>query len=152
MQRQLALEFVDVVADQACPVERHAETLHDEIVRDPARPEAKVEPVLHRVLAVDPTKHPMFLSRCQAARPSAGRFRRQCLETVATPAHRLEPAIDRAAVHAKTVDHSTWPFAFANTLNRHPANAFKRRVIECAAISLHREAHTRTSSICCLTY
>jgi hypothetical protein len=37
-------------------------------------------------------------------------------------------------------------------LNRHLANAFKRRVIERAAISLHREAYTRTSSTCCLTY
>jgi hypothetical protein len=37
-------------------------------------------------------------------------------------------------------------------LNRHPANGFQRRVIEGAAISLHREAHNRTPSLCCLTY
>ena len=130
----------------------HAETLGNKVTSDLARPQAKVETVLHRVLAVDPTKDLMFLSRCEAAWSSAGRLRRQCLETATTSACRLEPAIDRAAVHAETGDHITRPLAFANTLDRHLADRFQRRVIEGAAISLHLEANTRTSSMCCLTY
>jgi len=43
-------------------------------------------------------------------------------------------------MHAETANHITRPFAFANPFNRHPADRFKRRVIEGAAVSLHRDA------------
>ena len=52
------------------------------------------------------------------------------------PRPRAASAVDRAAMHPETGDHIARPFALANTLNRHLADGFQRRVIESAAVSL----------------
>jgi hypothetical protein len=66
--------------------------------------------------------------------------RGQRLQSLAAATRCLEPAVDRAAMHPETGDHIARPFALANTLNRHLADGFQRRVIESAAVSLHRDA------------
>ena len=93
-----------------------------------------------------------FLRRGQRARPTSRRLRGERLQSLAAATRRLEPAVDRAAMHPETGDHFARPFALANTLNRHLADGFQRRVIESAAVSLHRGENTRISSICCLTF
>lgn len=65
----------------------------------------QVEPVLPRILPIDPAKHLPFLPRGQGPWAAGRGACRDRVESVTTPTRRIEPAIDRAPVKAVAGDH-----------------------------------------------
>ena len=128
----------------------HIESLGDQFAHDLTCPQTKIEPVLHRGLAVDPTKHLPFLRRGQGPWATGRRARRQRLESLAPPARHLELAVDRAAVKTVAGDHLARALALTHTLDRHLADGFQSPVIQRAAVSLHGGIDHLTNAECCL--
>src|SRR6202043_1639115 len=93
------------------------------------RPQAKIETVLARVLAVDPTEKLLLLlggERARAPRPLA---RSQCTQPAPFPLRFFQPFIDDLTTEAVRRDHRAGLLALPNTLNRHPANLFQSFVV-----------------------
>ncbi len=116
----------------------HAESLCDQFAHNLARPQTEVEPVLPRILPIDPAKHLPLLPRGQGPWAAGRGACRERVESVATPARRREPAIDRAAVKAVAGDHVARALALAHALNGHRADGLQGAVIQCPSVSRHR--------------
>jgi len=130
----------------------HAESLGDQFAHNLTRPQAEVEPVLPRIFPIDPVKHLPLLSRGQGPWAAGRGACRECVESVATPACRREPAIDRAAVKAVARDHVARALALAHALNGHLADGLQGAVIQCPSVSRHRGTEHDTIRMCCLYY
>lgn len=120
-----------------CQAQRHAKLPLHQILYDSARPQPKVEPVLQRVLAIDPAKHFSLLGSAQLFRAPACLARGQRTHTSAAPRRRFHPTINYASMKSVAGNHRAGPLAFANTLHRHLADFFQRPVIHFSPVSLH---------------
>ena len=130
----------------------HAESLRHQFAHDLTRPQTKLEPVLPRILPIDPVKHLPLLSRGQGPRAAGRGTCRERVESVPTPACRREPAIDRAAVKAVAGDHLARTFALTHALNGHLPDGLQSAVIQCSSVSRHSGTEYDTISKCCLYY
>lgn len=106
----------------------HSESRVHSFTHDLARPPAEAEPVLPRILPIDPATPLPFLLRGQGPRAARRLARR-------------EPAIDPVPVKAVTDDH----FARTRALAR-------PHMTQCPSVSRHDGTEADTINACCLTY
>jgi len=104
---------------------------------DPARPQPHAEPVLPRVVAVDPAEHLLLLGRCELRRTARDGLRQQRALALIGRGFGLQPAVDRRAVHAQRLHHHRRLLAFSHPPHGKQSKFLQRRVIEGAGVSLH---------------
>jgi len=117
--------------------EGHAELPRNEIGHDGARPQAEVQTVLARIAAIHPAEHLAFLRRGQGPRPSRSLRRTQGADPDPRLPTRCYPFIDGRPVESVRRDHGRRRLPFAYPVDRHQADRFQGRVIQCPAVSFH---------------
>src|SRR5437899_1202858 len=117
----------------------HAEFLRDQRRHNLPGPQAKVEAVLPRVLAIDPAPHLEFLSRRQGGFPSRMFPRREgrCAPAPLGP----QPFVNRGATQPIALDDIARDFAVLHPLDRHPADRLRGLVRECPAVEAHASSY-----------
>jgi hypothetical protein len=131
-QAELGEQFAD-----RCLAQSNAELLFDQVGHDGTRPQPEIEAILTRVLAIDPAKHLLFLTRRQRAWPPGGLAGPQGLQPDARARRGGEPFVNRRAAEAIGRDNRRRGLALSHPRDRHEADGLQRAMIQFAAVNLH---------------
>src|SRR3974377_1236534 len=93
--------------------------------------------MLTGIIAIDPAKYPLFLTRRETTWPSGRRPGRNSADPNPWLGHRRQPFVDRRPAEPVGCDDRRWRLAFAHALDRHEPDGFQRLVIELSSVSLH---------------
>src|SRR5262249_6121412 len=144
----------DVQLGEQPPNRRHPDA-HLELLLDQRRynlagPQTKVEAILARIFAIDPSTHLKLLSRCQCGRAP---WMLTCLKRrLATPSGRPQPLIDRPATHPVAPNAVARPFPSPHPPNRQLPNGFRSLVGQGPSIYSHVPLYHSTMKMCSLNY